>query len=54
MKAVAYTYLIWSLILIGTGIYIVRQMTDLSNPSSFNSRMNELKKAIDNEDTEIP
>jgi hypothetical protein len=29
-------------------------MTDLSNPSSFNSKMKELKEAIDHENSQVP
>jgi hypothetical protein len=52
-KAAVTIYLIWAFMLIGAGIYIVRQMHDKTNPSSLSSSMQELKEAID-EDSEIP
>lgn len=52
-KTVAFIYLMWSLALIGAGIYIVKKITDTSDPASLSSSMKQLKEAMD-EDSQVP
>lgn len=52
-KAAATIYIFWSLILIITGIYVVRKITDTSNPSSLASSLKTMKETID-EDSKVP
>lgn len=54
MKPALVAYLVWSLILVGIGIYVVRQMHDTSNPNSLSSSFKEFKKAVDDEDSSVP
>lgn len=52
-KGVVIIYVFWSLILISAGIYIVRNMTDLSNPILFGSSMERFKETVD-EYSDVP
>lgn len=54
MRAAVYIYLFWALVLISSGIYIHRKMTNLQDPSSFGSKIKELQETIDNADIEVP
>lgn len=54
MRAAAYVYVFWALILIGSGIYIHHKITDMKDPSSFGSKMKELQETIDNANFEVP
>lgn len=49
MKTAAFIYLLWSLFLIGSGIYIYSKMLDTSNPNSLKSSFQKLEETINNE-----
>lgn len=54
MRNAVLIYLIWAIFLISTGIYVVRHISDMSNPNSLGSSFKKLNETIENEDIEIP
>lgn len=49
----ATAYFMWTLIVLFVGFYVIRSITDESNPSSFNSSVKKLKEAVDDENSKI-
>lgn len=53
MKNAIAVYLIYVMMLIGTGMYIYNKMTDKSDPNSLGSALEQFKDTV-NENSEIP
>lgn len=52
-RAAVAIYLLWALMLVFTGIFIMNKITNTSDPTSLSHRLKQLKETID-ENPEVP